>query len=110
MNGRAGRSKIHAAAALAAVGWYLLTPPTARVNDEWIVHTESPLSEWDQHARFNAATACEKELSLYRKQTIEQARALTGEPKQVEKARMFFYVLSNTANCIASDDPRLKEK
>ena len=79
--------KLGHAAALALVGWYLMTPP-ALPYDPDKVDESAPLSRWDVQTKVDSKVQCE----------VEKAR-WTGTPfGRVAKL------------CIASDDPRLKEK
>jgi hypothetical protein len=82
------------AAALALVGWYLMIPPVDR--DEH-VHPDAPLSSWFLDQSYDTAAACEKE-----------KRADMNKVKDVKDPWVRFAAYSE--KCIATDDPRLKDK
>jgi hypothetical protein len=94
------------AAALALVGWYLMMPP---VNSDNTVDLDAPLSKWIVGASFDAANQC------------ETVRAMTTTPVQwkadiraAKKAgrlpltRAEYDKRVEAAQCVATDDPRLK--
>jgi hypothetical protein len=144
-----GHVKIRHAAALASVGWYLMTPPsqeqldstchggnpsvmdhvvalisredadkvrTRRCDQEGIeVALDAPLSIWDQSGEFETLKECK----------VEQQKPMTEQDKM--KAALALSVMRESgiakdtlmsslnlarasAKCVASDDPRLKEK
>lgn len=92
--------KLHSVAALTLVGWYLMAPP---LNSDLKVNYHALLSQWVLVASYDRAAECEKE----RTRRLKQAAA---EPiKDSTTALLEFSEASNSV-CIASDDPRLKEK
>jgi hypothetical protein len=87
--------RVRHAAALAIVGWYLMTPvrfPNPTVNPCL------PLSQWTIFESFDTAAKCERKL---RRLTLEE---LDSDVKSKTKKADDAYVFSH---CIASDDPRL---
>jgi hypothetical protein len=77
------------AGALALVGWYLMTPLPGR--------PELPVEKWAHVDSFDTATECRE----------------AGYQRQRENAASSDPIRRNLAGnweCIASDDPRLKEK
>ena len=83
------------AAALALVGWYLMVaPPQSFKNHEY---HEVPLGEWTHKANFDTEVECKHEISK------GCHRFQNGEVLGLEGPLCW-------ARCIASDDPRLKEK
>jgi hypothetical protein len=94
--------KLHSAA-LALVGWYLISPPVYHSDDykaAWAV-TNAPLSQWTSTS-FDTATACETELA--NQQSInEHGTAHLKDPLSVAITKSEQMLM-----CIASDDPRLK--
>jgi len=75
------------AAALALVDWYLMIPP---LNEHsYRPQPDLPLSEWWQHQSFDSAQECE---------------SACNSDSLPDRMR------ANNAKCIATDDPRLKEK
>jgi hypothetical protein len=105
---------LHHAAALALVGWYLMVPPTLAETscsgilstlDRWmdqdahdkacdekskIVNFRAPISEWHKFMPFEALAECE---------------ALRQRGSALRPSDPLF-----SAQCIATDDPRLKER
>jgi hypothetical protein len=80
------------AAALALVGWYLMIPPqTAQKTFD----DHAPLARWFVFSAHDAAHECEGAKFLNR-----EGHKQTGDPL---KAAL------DSAQCIATDDPRLKE-
>jgi hypothetical protein len=98
------------AAALALVGWYLMTPPPllpipAKVEPQPDLH--APLSEWH---RPNWLFASEQECLAKRTELRKTWWTnVTDIPPEKITARQMTWWVKN-AQCIASDDPRLKEK
>jgi hypothetical protein len=62
---------------------------------------KAPLSQWHILAPFDSADECQKRLDTY-VQGLNLQDSFRGEPKTKALARM--------PRCIATDDPRLKEK
>jgi hypothetical protein len=85
------------AAALALVGWYLMTPPPDNVN--------APISQWDVGASYDSADQCTRDLN---------AILSTALARGTKRIKAGLPVLNDDperrAQCIATDDPRLKEK
>lgn len=82
------------AAALALVGWYLMIPPTSN----GLPLADAPLNLWVQIDTFDTADFCHRDL-------------ITGtEGKRRWMGDAATFAVLKEARCIASDDPRLKEK
>ena len=82
------------AAALTLVGWYLMMPPTGR--DYPLGNVDAPLSQWMKRpTSYRDKEECEHVLDRYRRLTNSKNKQLAVK----------FY---KQAQCIASDDPRLK--
>jgi hypothetical protein len=93
------------AAALALVGWYLMTPPPL-FHSKVDVDLDAPLSKWTVYSAFDSAQECEAEkVADFH---LANQKAL-GDPTDDPKLRGVRDQLM-TAQCIATDDPRLKEK
>ena len=93
--------KLHHAGALALVGWYLMLPPShSHIPDE--PDTGAPLRKWHIiGSSFDSAAECEiAKVDLEKK--LEQHLG-----KQGNMTKLMF--LDHGA-CVATDDPRLKEK
>ncbi len=87
----------HAAAWASVVGWYLMLPPLAdyRINGQHIASmrdTSAPFSKWTTLSSFDTAAECEKALVVNSEAALNRGEG--DQPYQ----------------CVATDDPRLKEK
>jgi hypothetical protein len=78
------------AAALAMVGWYLMMPPVHDGQPD----TQAPISAWKVFRTFDSTAACQ-EWKLKLETRARRAGRYGPRPDFM---------------CIASDDPRLKEK
>jgi hypothetical protein len=88
------------AAALALVGWYLLMPPVSRSSSGKLASDLSrPLSEWDRIGVFDSEPSCNKEIDRMHQVDVDWARS----------HHVMMLDLSHP-QCVATDDPRLKEK
>jgi hypothetical protein len=92
------------AAALALVGWYLMVPPPV-IHSSVPVDTDAPLSKWGIFSAHDSAADCEQTLVAFYKLAKTE---LVANPAD-ERYRIRFYQLESS-QCIANDDPRLKEK
>jgi hypothetical protein len=88
------RSVRHAAV-LAMVGWYATAPPFVRVGNKLTVDGDAPLGQWQAYGSFDRASDCEQAIHLFQ-------HSLAPDPNRQEQRK---FVL-----CVATDDPRLKEK
>ena len=99
------------AAALALVGWYLMVPP---YNDNFVIDSRAPLSQWQVFMPYDDAATCEAVLT----DRVRVATTVLNHPERythdyrpgtadrfITQQRQFEF-----AQCIASDDPRRKEK
>ena len=98
------------AAALALVGWYLIAPPTALKKSKDIeIRSDAPLHEWMKLGSYDSVKDCESA-----KATLTAKHRLHGESleqtKQNLRIQNFWTFAQEFSLCIASDDPRLKEK
>jgi hypothetical protein len=89
------------AAALASIVWYLMMPPLADEHnpEPW----SAPLSQWLTVGEFGSIDTCRSALD---EKTI--AAGDSAEENDDEAATANRRILK--ARCIASDDPRLKER
>jgi hypothetical protein len=90
------------AAALALVGWYLMTPPPKGRE----IDSTAPLSKWEAGAAFNSPDECNKA----RGELLEKVNRKIADPNMPEDERHFYLGKSGFAQCISTDDPRLREK
>jgi hypothetical protein len=104
--------KVSHAAALALVGWYLAAPPimsdpepTGPHNGPESAALMAPLGFWFKYGEFDSAAECKDE-ELYRWRM--GAREFAKKPTSAEDRAVAFR--NAQVQCIASDDPRLKEK
>jgi hypothetical protein len=97
------------AAALALVGWYLMVPPIYKIaRGQYELDRDAPLTEWINTKGFDSADDCDEGKSLNIKQTSNLLRMTfpkRGNFSTDPNWRRAFY-----GQCIATDDPRLKEK
>jgi len=97
------------AAALALVGWYLMQPPLDSGDRP---DAKAPLSQWQESGAFDNAAECNKErfdtIKMYEKMLADaqQSKASHDSVDMLQRASLAFW----KAQCIASDDPRLKRK
>jgi hypothetical protein len=98
------------AAALALAGWYLMLPPWSSPSK---FDDKAPLNQWEQANAYDSAAVCEKSRYDTVKDLLKghapngnllDQKTLTPETADYN-ARLYA-----AARCIASDDPRLKEK
>ena len=88
------------AASVALVGWYLMMPPVSRGSSGKLPSDLSrPLSEWAPVEDFDTEADCIKEIDRMHQVDVDWARS----------HHRYMLDLSQP-QCIASDDPRLKEK
>ena len=101
----------HAATA-ALVGWYLMVPPVYVYQGNIVIGIRRPVRDWKVAHTYDSAEHCQ--------QVMRQLLA-TGAPStpQVlmlpleglgDDAAPVGQVIIRHVNCVASDDPRLKEK
>jgi hypothetical protein len=98
------------AAALTLVGWYLMVPsdsPTARWTD--------PLAKWQVYRSYDSAEECQAAIDAYRNVLTEHEQDhsrfdnLTPQQRDEEITKEAEWEwMFGPAQCIASDDPRLK--
>jgi hypothetical protein len=111
---------IRHAAALALVGWYLMVPPQTNGQIDYT----APLSRWTVAESYDSAAPCREMLTNLRNDATSQAdkatNEITAKQKQHERIsteQLLDAMKSLTAHeiafqsaCIATDDPRLREK
>jgi hypothetical protein len=124
------------AAALSLVGWYLMTPPPSYHHQphEPLYDLTAPLKDWVHSGSFDSAKECSQALAEYyadaEKYRTAKPPPLAKNPKGQPVVSCFGKVCANSqewwsafrqprqafldsfadGECIASDDPRLKEK
>ncbi len=92
------------AAALALVGWYLMTPPPlVPPRGEVLVDALAPLSNWRVFHAYDSAKQCEQQHSAM----FDEAK---GHQNSTDASERAVFQMAMSAQCIATDDPRLKEK
>jgi hypothetical protein len=91
------------AAALALVGWYLMYPPVTPAGKSL---TDAPLTEWKSGASFDTAKDCETARAHMRKASKDLRNAT---PRGYQEGLDFAESIGD-GQCVATDDPRLKEK
>jgi|SRR5215469_5708839 len=88
-------------AAALAVGWYLMRPPSV-LKPSTSATDIPPLGRWHSLHSYASSEACENALAGFLERLKEDA---SKDPKMQWKVD-----LMGDAQCIASDDPRLKMK
>jgi hypothetical protein len=93
------------AAALASVGWYLMFPSAIGEGSfKGYPDLSLPLGEWNIYQSFDSAKDCESAKYALESKLALSVNASTGTAQD----RDFLWMKSPV--CIASDDPRLKQK
>jgi hypothetical protein len=87
------------AAALAIVGWYLMVPPHP------FVAPPPPLSRWSVYHVYDSADKCR-----YVRANIASGVLEDAPQDFLERFGNSFMHVFARARCVATDDPRLKEK
>ncbi len=90
-------------AAFALVGWYLIVPPNVDKPD-------APLSTWNTIKVFDTAVECRDARSKWEIDSVdivEQNVKRYGHLQEDDKRQL---AQGHAARCIATDDPRLKNK
>ncbi len=104
----------HHAAALALVGWYLMVPPDHMKLDDsisWV--SRVPLRYWQVVQSFDTASDCEKKIQEIQRDTAHALNTtVRAIPDKREREETFLkdVAILNNLTCVATDDPRLKEK
>jgi len=96
----------------ATAGWYLLSPIIALDGDSVEKSTSAkavtdpPLSQWHHEGAFDSARECnaQRERNWQKDFALWREKDKASRPWLVEA----FFMRSQAAVCIASDDPRLK--
>jgi hypothetical protein len=96
------------AAALALVGWYLMLPPMNSWRGLPWIERNAPLSKWKQSAAFNSAKDCE--VARGKHETDLGLAVKSNMAREHEVGRNPSAPIDDGALCIATDDPRLREK
>ncbi len=104
------------AVALALVGWYLMIPPYPTPSYwqqirglEGCPDRNTPLSQWTIQGVFDTAEQCKNELTTYKRWTALRTRDKKNSDNRCDGFTPEL-LASSDAQCIASDDPRLKGK
>lgn len=84
-------TRLRHAAALALVGWYLMVPPSH--------HLLAPIADWAHFDSYDSATEC---------RDAQMDLMIKSKDPDSKMHRMMEAIAAS--ECIASDDPRLKEK
>lgn len=92
------------AAAIALVGWYLMTaPPPPNDGGKFDFDLSAPLSQWDIAGSYDRAAECMQALGEEIKPSTFRAMGMDAKMTQQQA-----YRYSRAARCISTDDPRLK--
>lgn len=93
------------------VGWYLMLPPLALSG---VCNPDQPVSKWKQHYQYEKLSECEDYVDGLRRHTWIAFQLsddiITKVPEPDRSGLLREKHCGNFAMCIATDDPRLKEK
>ncbi len=99
--------KLRHAAALALAGWYLMVPPFPKGEHRYEPDTSVPLSQWIRRGSFDSAAECE----AHRTNWLNALKTDPEVPEEVGPAAARGIAKAVIlGKCIATDDPRLREK
>jgi hypothetical protein len=109
------RPLFHAIVASLLCGWYLMhAPETVPLSGKY--NTRAPLSQWVAGASFDTAAQCMDR----KRRLLNQIGAPLPPPEELRKkgitaegykaTQQASVIVNMTMQCIASNDPRLKEK
>jgi hypothetical protein len=96
------------AAALAVVGWYLMVPPVNSTGPGPWIDRSAPLSKWKAKAAFDSAAECTVARHWKRENNVTDAQKYQAAGQKIPFDLMTEGLSWDDAQCIASDDPRLK--
>jgi len=100
------------ATALALTGWYLILPPAHPSPDNpqgsmtgpWLTDVNAKLKDWEISGRFDDAADCEQGRTGLIKDFADHEHDLGSGFTRA------FRIAGSKAQCISTDDPRLKGK
>jgi hypothetical protein len=102
------RFRIAQVVALALTGWYLMTPPINKSNDSFEPAYDAPLSQWTIVSAFDTAAECQRAKP---EQIPIVGETISKFPKTNPPAmNMALVKAAASATCIATDDPRLRDR
>lgn len=90
-----------------ALGWYLLLPPWGPTPEEPATHL--PLSQWTPLAAFDSAAECERAKDERVSMTADLMKKMRHNPR-AERDAFAHGMRAAAAQCVATDDPRLRER
>lgn len=96
--------KLHYAATVLSVGFYLMTPPLIDLNT---ADPQAPLSHWTYLAVYNDAQACEQDRWDFAQREQQDFVAAMQDPNYKSGQFDAIFDQYRLARCVASDDPRL---
>jgi hypothetical protein len=92
--------KLRHAAALALVGWYLMTPPWVGFETfDW----SAPLSKWYEAEQFKTAAECQNYREHVSAKDLTEKKAVPAGHSADANAEVYRH-----GQCVADDDPRLE--
>jgi hypothetical protein len=96
--------KLRHAAALAAIGWYLMLPPIPKTGTP--PDTTAPLNTWRSEGAFDTAHECQAYLVELDDLNSQRRAHLFASSNPARRGYLTLALLAG--RCIATDDPRLK--
>jgi hypothetical protein len=101
--------KVRHATALALAGWYLMMPPANQLG--------APLSQWKTLESFDSASQCRDWLMDFQRRATSDQKQIAGKVagRMLTDAETIDLAFADSwkagmdeAQCVATDDPRLK--
>lgn len=100
--------KLHHAAALALIGWFLMAPPASPgPNGSFVTKTNLPLALWNNIGSYDQDGDCEEERRAFLDLKRTEPPSSPGFAQESLGTKLSI-VSSWSAVCVSSDDPRLK--
>ena len=105
--------KLHHAAGLVLVGWYLMIPPSPSYNQDGSMKAFPPISAWTVSSAHDASAECESAKEHILGDALGACNKNPRQPSAGNRAtcdQVLWEFLGQAlhAQCIATDDPRLK--
>jgi hypothetical protein len=92
--------KLHHAATLALVGWYLMYPPINGKAPNLYVDSAASLSRWDIENFYGSKAKCDHWKAIWNSDEAWRTGANSHPPMRAAFAKSL---------CVSADDPRIKE-
>lgn len=97
--------KLHHAAVVFSVGWYLMTPPHLSPT-EWDI--DAPLSRWSVASEFDTAEDCKQTQETTFNEAFQAEHEYQASHPEISDREALSQL--PISQCVATDDPRLNEQ